>query len=120
MQTLSPLRDCGQVGAGVFSRLTGFSSHLRGSHVVLVLADAECQRRTHHAGNTDSHYFQRKSEIPDGRGLLQAVPDIDETAGGQVNPISQQPQQLHSVVQTQRTTRGRVREAWSSSGGSES
>lgn len=119
-QTLSPLSDCGQVGVCAFSSLTSFSSHLRGSHVVLVLADTECQRRTHHAGNTNSHYLERNSKIPDRAmhtASLQLVPDIDETAGGQVNPISQQSQQLHSVIQTQRTTRERFQEALSSSGG---
>lgn len=51
-QTLVPLSDCGQVGVSVFSSLTGFSCHLRGRHVVLVLADAKCQRRSHHTETT--------------------------------------------------------------------
>ena len=38
-------------------RVTGFSSHLRGRHVVFILADTEGQRRTYHTGDThtDTH-----------------------------------------------------------------
>lgn len=82
---------------------------------MLILADTERQSGTQHAlkhkargkgtnkltlgainqpGAADSH---------GGGGL----PDVDETAGGQVNLVSQQVQQLHSVVQTQSTAGGR-------------
>lgn len=69
----------------------------------------ETQRPVISSG-TVTFQIARRARLP------RPVPDIDEAAGGQVNPVSQQPQQLHSVVQTQQTGGGRVPEAWSSSG----
>lgn len=60
--------------------------------------------------HTLSHKATRGSSRRRRRGWRWgggALPDVDETARGQVNLISQEVQQLHSVVQTQTTAGGK-------------